>query len=112
MRYGKASDFRSAIDRIHDAAEKTKWPVNFFWYRLENGGQTGEYVLSIPHKNWADFEDKPDTKPFRDMIKEAFGQLRPIPSSIELTNRWRKKPVILFIPARFELYDRQVRTSK
>lgn len=74
VRYGKASDFRSAIDRIHDAAEKTKWPVNFFWYRLENGGQTGEYVLSIPHKNWADFEDKPDTKPFRDMIKEAFGQ--------------------------------------
>ncbi len=74
VRYGKGSDFRSAIDRIHDAAEKTKWPVNFYWYRLENGGQTGEYVLSVPHKNWADFEDKPDTKPFRDMIKEAFGQ--------------------------------------
>lgn len=74
VRYGKNSDFRSGIDRIHEAAEKTKWPVNFGWYVLANGGQTGEYVLSIPHKNWADFEDKPDVKPFRDMLKEAFGQ--------------------------------------
>jgi hypothetical protein len=31
-------------------------------------------VLVLPHKSWADFEDKPDTKPFRDMLKEAFGQ--------------------------------------
>jgi hypothetical protein len=74
VRYGKGSDFRSAIDRVHEAAEKTKWPVKFGWYALANGGQTGEYVLSIPHNNWADFEDKPDTKPFRDMLKEAFGQ--------------------------------------
>jgi hypothetical protein len=74
VRYGKGSDFRSAIDRVHEAAEKTKWPVNFGWYVLANGGQTGEYVLSIPHSSWADFDDKPDTKPFRDMLKEAFGQ--------------------------------------
>ncbi len=74
VRYGKGSDFRSAIDRIHEAAEKTKWSEHFYWYVLANGGQTGEYVLSIPHKSWADFEDKPDTKPFRDMLKEAFGQ--------------------------------------
>lgn len=31
-------------------------------------------MLSIPHKSWADFEDKPDVKPFRDMLKEAFGE--------------------------------------
>ncbi len=74
VRYGKGSDFRSAIDRIHDAAEKTKWPLNFYWYELVNGGQTGEYVLSLPHDSWADFEDKPTVKPFRDMLKEAFGQ--------------------------------------
>jgi len=39
-----------------------------------NGGQTGTYVLSLPRNSWADFEDKPDVKPFRDMLKEAFGQ--------------------------------------
>ncbi len=74
VRYGKDSDFRSAISRVYDASQKTKWPVNFEWYALVNGGLTGEYVLSIPHNTWADFEDKPDVKPFRDMLKEAFGQ--------------------------------------
>lgn len=74
VRYGKNSDFRSAIDRVYEASQKTKWPVNYEWYVLVNGGQIGEYVLSIPRNSWADFEDKPDVKPFRDMLKEAFGQ--------------------------------------
>jgi hypothetical protein len=39
-----------------------------------NGGRDGSYVLVFPHTNWADFEDKPNMKPFRDMLKEAFGQ--------------------------------------
>ncbi len=73
-RNGHGSDFYSAITRVTEAAQKTKWPVQFGWFRLANGGQDGEYVLIIPHKNWADFEDKPDVKPFRDMLKEAFGQ--------------------------------------
>jgi hypothetical protein len=74
VRYGKGSDFRSGIERVHEAAIKTKWPVNYGFYQLVNGGTSGTYVLSIPHKSWADFEDKPDVKPFRDMLKEAFGQ--------------------------------------
>ncbi len=74
VRYGKGSDFRSAIGRVHFAGEKTKWPVHYEWYALANGGDTGTYVLVLPRANWADFEDKPDVKPFRDMIKEAFGQ--------------------------------------
>jgi len=74
VRYGKDSDFRSGIERIYEAAQKTKWPVNFSWYVLANGGRSGHYVLSIPHNSWADFGDNPNVKPFRDMIKEAFGQ--------------------------------------
>ncbi|HXY48115.1 MAG TPA: hypothetical protein VEI01_01600 [Terriglobales bacterium] len=74
VRYGKGSDFRSAIARVHEAGEKTKWPINYEWYELANGGPTGVYVLAIPHNKWADFEDKPDVKPFRDMLKDAFGQ--------------------------------------
>jgi hypothetical protein len=73
-RWGHGADFRTAIKRVFDAAQKTKWGVEFGWYSLANGGREGEYVLVIPHKNWADFEDKPDQKPFRDMLKEAFGQ--------------------------------------
>ncbi|HEY6769362.1 MAG TPA: hypothetical protein VI386_31855 [Candidatus Sulfotelmatobacter sp.] len=74
VRSGKVSDFRSAISRIFDATQKTKWPVTYEWYVLVNGGDNGVFVLSFPHKNWADFEDKPTVKPFRDMLKEAFGQ--------------------------------------
>lgn len=74
VRYGKGSDFRSAISRIYDATKKTNWPVHYEWYTLASGGHTGTFVLVLPHANWADFEDKPDVKPFRDMIKEAFGQ--------------------------------------
>jgi hypothetical protein len=74
VRYGKGSDFRSAISRIFDATEKTKWPVHYEWYTLVNGGKTGTFVLVLPRNSWADFEDKPDVKPFRDMLKEAFGQ--------------------------------------
>jgi hypothetical protein len=73
-RYGKGADFRSAISRVTEGAAKTKWPVNFEWYVLANGGSTGAYVLLLPHDNWAGFEDQPNVKPFRDMIKEAFGQ--------------------------------------
>jgi len=74
VRYGKGSDFRSAITRIYEASQKTKWPLHFEWYELVNGGQEGEWVLSLPRSSWADFEDKPEVKPFRDMLKEAFGQ--------------------------------------
>jgi hypothetical protein len=74
LKYGKGEDFQSAIARVTEAAQKTKWPVDFIWYSLASGGNTGTYVLVLPHKSWADFEDKPGTKPFRDMLKEAFGQ--------------------------------------
>ena len=74
VRYGKGSDFQSAITRVYDATVKTKWPVNYEWYALASGGTTGTYVLVLPRASWADFEDKPDVKPFRDMLKDAFGQ--------------------------------------
>jgi len=74
VRYGKGSDFRSAISRVFDAGQKTKWPVNYEWYVLASGGNVGTYVLVLPRSSWADFEDKPDVKPFRDMLKDAFGQ--------------------------------------
>ena len=72
-RQGKSMDFRAAITKTTEAIEKTKWPVHYYWYSLVNGGRTGTYVLVIPHPNWADFEDKPDMKPFLQMLIDAFG---------------------------------------
>jgi quinol monooxygenase YgiN len=74
VRPGKESDFRSAIERIHEGTVKTKWNVTYGWYRLTSGGVSGTYVLVFPHKKWADFEDDPAVKPYREMLKDAFGQ--------------------------------------
>jgi len=74
VKYGKDADFESAIARVNDAAQKTKWPVAYIWYGLAFGGNTGDYVLVLPHKSWAEFEGKADTKPFRDMLKDGLGQ--------------------------------------
>jgi hypothetical protein len=74
VRYGKGSDFRAALNRICDATVKTKWPVNYEWYQLANGGPVGNWVLIIPRDNWAAFDDQPNVKPFREMLKDAFGQ--------------------------------------
>ena len=70
----KISAFRGALSRLSEAIQKTKWPVHFEFYELVNGGFDGTFILAEPHANWADFEDKPDVKPFREMLKDAFGQ--------------------------------------
>jgi hypothetical protein len=71
--HGKAAEFHSAITRATEAIDKTKWPLHYYWYELANGGPGGTFVLVIPHTNWADFEDDPNVKPFREMLNEAFG---------------------------------------
>jgi hypothetical protein len=74
IRYGKGDDFRSAIARMYDAAQKTKWPFHYRWERLANGGPGGTYVLLVEHANWASFADDPNIKPLRDILREAFGE--------------------------------------
>jgi hypothetical protein len=74
VRYGKDAEFNSLLARITEAIEKTKWPVHYLWFALASGGPTGTYVLALPRAGWADFEDKPDVKPFRQMLTDAVGQ--------------------------------------
>ena len=74
IRHDKIGVFRGSLARLAEAVGKTKWPVHYEFYELANGGYDGTFVLAEPHANWADFEDKPDVKPFRDMLKDAFGQ--------------------------------------
>lgn len=70
----KIGAFRAALARIREAAQKSPWPIHYEFYELVNGGYLGTFVLAEPHANWADFEDKPDVKPLRDVLKDAFGQ--------------------------------------
>jgi hypothetical protein len=89
VRAGHDADFRSAIATVHEAGVKTNWPAHYHWYVLANGGEDGEYVLVFGHPNYADFEEKPGEKSYRDVVKEAFGQaeadsiVRRLDSSIE-----------------------------
>jgi hypothetical protein len=73
VHYGKDAEFNSLLARVTEAIQKTKWPVSYLWLTLANGGPSGTYVLVIPHGNWADLEDKPDMKPFRQMLGDAVG---------------------------------------
>jgi quinol monooxygenase YgiN len=72
VRPDRETEFRSSLARITEAIQKTKAPLNYYWYELVNGGPGDTFVLSIPHANWADFEDNPNVKPFREMLKDAF----------------------------------------
>jgi len=108
IRHDKIATFRGALSRVAEAAQKTKWPVRYEFYELANGGVDGTFVLAEPHANWADFEDKPDVKPFRDMLKEAFGQAEAdsvydrLESAIEseYTEILQFRPDLSYIPAK------------
>jgi hypothetical protein len=100
VRYGKAEEFQAALGRIFDATQKTKWPVKFGWYELANGGLAGTFVLVLPHDNWADFGDNPNVKPFREMLKDAFGQAEAdaIVSEIDSSVESEMSSIIQFRP--------------
>jgi hypothetical protein len=72
LHYGKDADFMYLIKKFHKAIEKTEWPVNYIWYRLVNGGDMPEYVLVIPHENYASMKEP--EKSFGKMLAEAVGQ--------------------------------------
>jgi hypothetical protein len=69
----KIAEFRSALGRISEASKKASWPVHYQIYELDFGGGVGTFVLVEPHASWADFESKPDVKPLRHMLEDAFG---------------------------------------
>jgi hypothetical protein len=74
VKYGKGMDFKKAIGRVTEAASKTNWPEKFEWYHLANGGSGDEWVVVLPHDNWAGFGDNPNIKPVREMVAAAFGE--------------------------------------
>ncbi len=53
LNMGGVSDFLTAARKIHDAIEKTNYPVHYYVYVLFNGGEHPTYLYAFPHKNWA-----------------------------------------------------------
>jgi len=77
VKFGHYSEFRTVMSRVTAAIKKTNWnPTGTYaWYEIANGGPMGEFVLVLPHKNWAEFEDQPNVKPFPEMLREGLGPL-------------------------------------
>jgi hypothetical protein len=73
VKYGKGMDFQKGVSRVTEAATKTNWPMKFEWYHLANGGSGDEWVLVLPHDNWAGFGDMA-IKPVHEMVAGAFGE--------------------------------------
>lgn len=74
VKYGKGMDFQKGVSRVTEAATKANWPMKFEWYHLANGGSGDEWVLVLPHDNWASFGDQPNIKPVHEMVAGAFGE--------------------------------------
>src|SRR4029079_2734435 len=47
-------EFSQSMTKVHGAIQKTAWPVNYMWYERQNGGDGPEWVLVLPHANYAD----------------------------------------------------------
>jgi hypothetical protein len=81
-------EFRAQMKRVHEAIQKTSWPVRYVWYALANGGEDPTYVLVLPHKNWAEMKG-PETS-FGAMLEQAYGRdeaeatMRDIDASIRM----------------------------
>ncbi len=100
VKYGKGMDFEKAATRVKDAATKTNWGNKWEWYRLANGGSGDEWVLVLPHDNWAGFGDNPNIKPVREMVKDAFGdaEMQSIFNSFTEAVMYQTSSIIQFRP--------------
>jgi hypothetical protein len=108
VRYEKEHEFGGILKKVNGAIQKTKWPASYVWYVLSRGGNTGTFVLVITHPSWADFEDKPDMKPFPAMLTDALGAdeakaiLKEIDASVEKTTSeiLRFRADLSYLPAK------------
>jgi hypothetical protein len=65
--------FVAAAARFREALEKSKIPMDASWYSLEEGGESGTWILVIAHNTWASFDD-PAVKSPPEILMDAFGR--------------------------------------
>lgn len=72
LNVGGESIFLMAVRKVHEAIQKSNYPVYYYLCELSNGGDHPTYVFVFPHKNWADFE--PPEQTFLAMLEKAYGR--------------------------------------
>jgi hypothetical protein len=65
--------FVAAAARLREALEKSKIPMDASWFSLEEGGESGTWILVIAHSSWASF-DNPAVKSPPEILQDAFGR--------------------------------------
>jgi hypothetical protein len=65
--------FVAAAARFREALEKSKIPMDASWYSLDEGGESGTWILVTAHNSWASFDD-PAVKSPPEILLDAFGQ--------------------------------------
>lgn len=66
--------FTDAVKKIKAAADKTKWSLEYTFYRVRAGDKDApDYVLVSPYKNWADYGAGPNPGVWK-MLENADGK--------------------------------------
>jgi hypothetical protein len=65
--------FVAAATRFREALEKSKIPMDASWYSLEEGGESGTWIMVVSHNTWASFDD-PAVKSPPEILVDAFGR--------------------------------------
>ena len=72
LNIGRESDFYHVQRKIHEAIEKTDWPVGYGWHTLVSGGETPEFTLMLLRRDWADFK-RPESS-LEEILEKVYGR--------------------------------------
>lgn len=106
LQMGRSREFMNQMKKVHDAIQKTDWPVRYLWYGLVNGGEDPTFVLVLPRRSWADMK-QPEVS-FNSMLEQAYGRddaeamMKSIDASVDSLRSEivRYHPELSYVPAK------------
>jgi hypothetical protein len=60
VQFGKTAPFYEALKQFHQALQKAGAPNRYEWFELLSGGETPQFMLFLPRRNWAAFDTQSD----------------------------------------------------
>ncbi len=60
VQFGKTAQFYETLRQFHHALRKARSPQRYEWFELLMGGEEPQFMLFLPRRNWADFDEKRD----------------------------------------------------
>jgi len=60
LQFGKTAQFYEAVRQFHQALQKAMSPQRYEWFELLMGGEEPQFMLFLPRRNWAAFDEKRD----------------------------------------------------